>query len=130
MVSNVGYMETPPVINSASVRNTKKPALDRIIVSVKDERIYFTRGATLIYGLNRTLCEIPSYFRQLTYASRHRILSSLCNLQPFTVPSAAHLADCISTRLSPSRILCARMTALTSASTVYYYEINNSILLL
>ena len=70
MVSNVGYMETPPVINSASVRNTKKPALDRIIVSVKDERIYFTRGATLIYGLNRTLCEIPSYSRQLTYASR------------------------------------------------------------
>ena len=32
--------------------------------------------------------------------------------------SAAHLADCISTRLSPSRILCARMTALTSASSV------------
>ena len=27
-----------------------------------------TRGATLIYGLNRTLCEIPSYSRQLTYA--------------------------------------------------------------
>ena len=51
-------------------------------------------------------------------ASRHRILSLLCNLQPFTVPSAAHLADCISTRLSPSRILCARMTALTSASSV------------
>ena len=56
------------MINSVSVRNIKKPALDRIIVSVKDERIYFTRGATLIYGLNRTLCEIPSYFRQLTYA--------------------------------------------------------------
>ena len=111
------------MINSVSVRNIKKPALDRIIVSVKDERIYFTRGATLIYGLNRTLCEIPSYSRQLTYASRHRILSLLCNLQPFTVPSAAHLADCISTRLSPSRTLCARITALISASTVYYTKL-------
>ena len=39
MVSNVGYMGTPPVINSVSARNIKKPALDRIIVSVKDERM-------------------------------------------------------------------------------------------
>mgnify|MGYP007011380859 CR=1 FL=1 len=78
----------------------------------------FTRDATLIHGTTRALCGIPAYSRQLTYASRHRILSLLCNLQPFTVPSAAHLADCISTRLSPSRILCARMTALTSASSV------------
>ena len=77
-----------------------------------------TRGATLIHGSTRALSGIPAYSRQLTYASRHRILSLLCNLQPFTVPSAAHLADCISTRLSPSRILCARMTALISASSV------------
>ena len=34
----------------------------------------FTRGATLIHGMTRALCGIPSYSRQLTYASRHRIL--------------------------------------------------------
>ena len=73
----------------------------------------YAMGRYIAKELGRDISE-----RQLTYASRHRILSSLCNLQPFTVPSAAHLADCISTRLSPSRILCARMTALTSASSV------------
>ena len=35
-----------------------------------------------------------------------------------TAPSAVHLANCISTRLSPPRTLCARMIALISASTV------------
>ena len=48
-----------------------------------------------------------------------RYIGMCCSLyDTFTVPSAAHLADCISTRLSPARILCARMTALTSASSV------------
>ena len=43
------------------IHNAKKrPPSTETCSSVKDERIYFTRGATLIYGLNRTLCEIPS----------------------------------------------------------------------
>ena len=42
---------------------------------------------------------------------------------PFPVPSAVHLTICISTRLSPSRTLCARITALISASTVYYTKL-------
>ena len=33
-----------------------------------------SRGATLFHGSTHALCEIPTYFRQLTYASRRRIL--------------------------------------------------------
>jgi hypothetical protein len=44
-------------------------------MSVKDERKFFTRGATLIHGLTRALSEILLYPRQLTYAPRRRVLS-------------------------------------------------------
>ena len=37
-------------------------------------RISFIRGATLIYGFAHTLCGIPAYPRQLTYAPRRVIL--------------------------------------------------------
>ena len=98
MVSNVGYMGTPPVINSVSARNIKKPVLDRIIVSVKDERIYFTRGATLIYGLNRTLCEIPGNWR-MPHVTGYLVCSvifnlSLCPQRPIwqtAFPPGSHL---------------------------------------
>ena len=52
---------------------------------------------------------------------RRRILSLIT--RPLTAPSAVHLAACISIRLSPSRTLCARITALISASTVYYTKL-------
>jgi hypothetical protein len=53
--------------------NKKRPS--HSFSAVKDERTFTTRGATLFHGLIRALCEIPSYFRQLTYALRRRILS-------------------------------------------------------
>ena len=63
------------------------------------------------------LCEIPAYLRQLTYALRRRVLGWKY-IQLLAVPSAVHLAACISTRFSASRTLCVRYAALISASTV------------
>ena len=56
-------------------RATDKKILD-CFYTVKDEYLSKIRGATLIYELLRTLCQIPSYLRQLTHASRHGILKS------------------------------------------------------
>lgn len=64
---------------------------------------------------SHALCKILTYLRQLTYASRHRVLGFS---NPLTVPSAVHLATCISIRLSASRTLCARIITLISASSV------------
>ena len=54
----------------------KKAHPGQNFISVKDELLY-TRGATLLHGMTHALCEIPAYFRQLTYALRRRILNIL-----------------------------------------------------
>ena len=82
-------------------------------------RVYVPRGATLIHSMTCALSEIPAYLRQLTYAPTSRNTEP----QPFPAPSVAHLAACISARLSPARTLCARTTALISTSTVYHNKI-------
>ena len=66
----------------------------------------------------RNTCIFPATDVCLTSQNTKHYCST--NLLLFPVPSAVHLTTCISTRLSPSRTLCARITALISASTVYY----------
>ena len=72
----------------------------------------FTRGATLIHGTTRALCGIPAYSRQLTYASRRRILEPVfpCALSgPFdnlhfypalTLPDSLCAHDCLYLRFN------------------------------
>ena len=87
----------------------------------------YIRGATLLcfpshlpcQGFLHTLCGIPSYSRQLTYALRHGILSpkavdhALCG--PF--------ANQRSARLSPARTLWKCPSRFISTSTVSDYSI-------
>ena len=66
--------------------------------------------------MHRALKGILSYSRQLTYASRRRILG----LQAFDCALRGPFGGLFPARLSPSRTLCKGIAALISASTVSY----------
>ena len=79
IVSVRGHYDLPPADCSRLLKRSvacfleQKNALNRILVSVKDEllstkKYIKIRGATLIHGMTRALSEIPTYPRQLTYA--------------------------------------------------------------
>jgi len=79
-------------------------------------RIKSIRGATLICGENSStlLSRIPTYPSQLTYASRHGVLS----LAPLTMPSAVHLTICILFGSHLPELSVSAYIAVISASTV------------
>ena len=77
-------------------------------------RIYF--AVPPCFTVSRALCGIRSYSRQLTYASRRRILS----LPAFDCALRGPFGGLFPARLSPSRTLCKGIAALISASTVSY----------
>ena len=94
--------------------NKKSPSLI-LLRSRTGFRKYKARGATLVHETNRALSRIPTYPRQLTYALTSHPTSKLHS----HAPSAVHLANGFSIRIPASRTLCARLLALTSASTVW-----------
>lgn len=97
------------------------PRIESLIGNKKN----IIRGATLIHKKICALSEILTYLRQLTYVSRHSILSlslfAICILQdmPLTVPSVDHLYNLRSIRLPPARTLWACTIIFTSTSSVF-----------
>ena len=77
-------------------------------------RIYF--AVPPCFTVSRALCGIQSYSRQLTHASRRRILS----LPAFDCALRGPFGGLFPARFSASRTLCEGIAALISASTVCY----------
>ena len=74
--------------------HANKNALDRKIILSRTNKTI--RGATLIHSHDScALSRIPTYPRQLTYATRRRILG-VSKLTLLTAPSAVHLTTCFS----------------------------------
>ncbi len=69
----------------------------------KDRLEFSTCGTTLIRGMLRALCRMPTHPSPLTQAIRCAILS-----EDFNTPSTVHLPTSISARLSAPRTLCQR----------------------
>lgn len=84
----VTFIKQPPqtVEKIKNPRQKKTFCQGRILFQVQK-----IRGATLFHGLTHALSEVPSYFRQLTYAntSQNTKFKKL-----FLAPSAVHLTNC------------------------------------
>ena len=90
-------------------------------ISVKDEsyKIIIIRGATSnLREIPRALSRIPSYPRQLTYASTSQNTLRDTISPAFDCALSGPFDDLFLTRFSASRALCKGMIAVISASSV------------
>ena len=102
----------------------KRPPSTETCSSVKDERMINYPRYHLVSQF--ALCALRNTFIFPATDVCPHVTEYLVRIEipaRFIAPSAVHLAACISTRLSPSRTLCARITAFISASTVYYTKL-------
>ena len=70
----------------------KTPPTERHVLSRTNNTLI--RGATLIYGMTRTLSRIPTYPRQITSACN--VAEYFVKSSHLTAPSAVHLTTCFS----------------------------------
>ena len=101
----------------------KRPPSTETCSSVKDERMINYPRYHLVSQFALCALRNTCIFPATDVCPTSQNTEPIRYIQLLAAPSAVHLAACISTRLSPSRTLCARITALISASTVYYTKL-------